>query len=624
MPKGVTKPYYAISVTPGNKTVRKRSDQAIGAQLLGFTSPKVQLFAKYASASQWEGADMRVEQGGTAYQFLIAGVPESLEYYVEAGGVRSQTFKLNVVDLPSVKKVAVTFHYPAYLGLKDTTEDPGGDLRAVQGTVGEVSVTFDKPLASGEIVLEDGTKIALAKGANNTLTAKVPIDKDGMYHIAAIEAGDDVRLSEDYFIEAMKDNPPEVTITRPGRDFRASPVEEVTVAIQAKDDFGLKNVELHYTVNGGAEKTVSLLQAKGAKESNGSTIISLEDFKVEPGDVVSLYATANDARTTAKTDIFFIEAQPFERNYTQSQQEGGGGGGGGGDDGNQQNQISQRQKEIITATWNQQKGTGARGTDAENAAFLSSVQSKLREQAASLAQRMKSRELDEAGDSFKSFVADMEQAVAAMQPAADKLKAAKWQDALGPEQKALQYLLRAEATFRDIQVAMGRQGGGGGGGGGGMNSATRDLEGLFDLELDTQKNQYESQQSSQSADKQQQAVDDALQKLAELAKRQQELAEQQKKNPQATSEQRYQQEMLRREAEQLRQQLDQLNKQQQQSQLSRNGQSRSRANRDSKANKASRVNRVKPASRAVSKDSPANRGSRVSKDSPATSRCSNS
>ena len=56
--------------------------------------------------------------------------------------------------------------------------------------------------------------------------------------------------------------------------------------------------------------------------------------------------------------MFFIEAQPFERNYTQSQQDGGGGGGGGGDDANQQNQISQRQKEIITATWNQEKGHG--------------------------------------------------------------------------------------------------------------------------------------------------------------------------------------------------------------------------------------------------------------------------
>src|SRR5580693_836189 len=384
VPKGVTKPFYNISVTPGNKTVRKRSDQMIGAQLMGFSAPKVQFFAKYASASKWEAAEMRTEQGGSAYQFLIAGVPETLDYYVEAGGVRSQTFKLNVVDLPSVKKVAVTFHYPAYLGLKEVTEDPGGDLRAVEGTVGEVTVTTDRPLASGEIVLDDGSKIALAKNADGTMMAKVPIQKDGMYHVAALQDGEDVRLSEDYFIEAMKDNPPDVKITRPGRDFRASPIEEVTVAVDAKDDFGLKEVALHYSVNGGAEKIVPLLQTKGAKTSSGSTVIALEDFKVEPGDVVSVYATANDARSVAKTDMFFIEAQPFERNYTQSQQEAGGGGGGGGDDANQQNQISQRQKEIIAATWNQAKGQGARGTDQENAAFLSSVQSKLKEQAKSL------------------------------------------------------------------------------------------------------------------------------------------------------------------------------------------------------------------------------------------------
>ena len=174
--------------------------------------------------------------------------------------------------------------------------------------------------------------------------------------------------------------------------------------------------------------------------------------------------------------MFFIEAQPFERNYSQSQQEGGGGGGGGGQ-GEQQNQISQRQKEIITATWNQLKGSGARGSDAENAAFLSSVQSKLRDQAKSLSERMKARQIEGAGDSFKSFVDDMDKAVEAMGPASDKLKGAKWQDALAPEQKALQYLLRAEATFRDIQVAFGSRGGRGGGGGGGGNGATRDLKG---------------------------------------------------------------------------------------------------------------------------------------------------
>src|SRR3954447_256269 len=519
LPKGEMKPYYAIKVEPGNKTVRKRSDLMITATLTGFQAPKVRFFAKYASASQWEQAEMRTEPGGSSYQFLIAGVPDSLEYYVEAGGVRSPSYKLNVIDLPSVKNIRVTYHYPAWLGAKEMVEDPGGDLRAVEGTSAEVAIRTDRPLATGTILLDDGTKIPLRNGADGLLIASVPINKDGLYHVAAVEGGEDVRLTNDYFIEAQKDQPPEIKITRPGRDFKASPIEEVTIAVDAKDDFGLKDVSLHYSVNGGAEKTIAM-PAGGARVSNGSTTIALEDFKAVPGDIVSLYATAKDARKTISTDMFFIEAQPFERNYTQSQQEGGGGGGGGGEE--EQNQISQRQKEIITATWNQVKGQGAKASDAENASFLSSVQTKLRDQAKSLADRMKARQLEGAGDSFKSFVKDMESAVEAMGPASEQLKIAKWQDALAPEQKALQHLLRAEATFRDIQVAFGQRGGGGGGGGGG---ATRDMQGLFDLELDTEKNQYESARSGQQqgAGQQQQAIDEALEKLKQLAKRQQEL-----------------------------------------------------------------------------------------------------
>ena len=136
-----------------------------------------------------------------------------------------------------------------------------------------------------------------APAANGAVVASVPIQKDGMYHIAAVENGEDVRLSEDYFIEAQKDQPPEIKISRPGRDYRASPIEEVTVGVDAKDDFGLKEVTLHYSVNGGPEKAVPMLHAAGAKTSSDSAVLSLEDFKVQPGDIVSLYATAKDART---------------------------------------------------------------------------------------------------------------------------------------------------------------------------------------------------------------------------------------------------------------------------------------------------------------------------------------
>ena len=564
-PKAESHAFYDIVVQPGDRTVRRRSEQLVTARLVGFTAPHAKLFAKYGSGAKWEEAAMRPQPDSPNHEFLFSGIPESLEYYVEAGGVKSKTYKLNVIDLPGVKKIRVTYHYPTWSGMKDAVEDPGGDLRAVEGSTAELNIQTDKPLPNGVILLDDNTRIPLKDGV-----ARVPIQKDGLYHIASVERGvehgigqnEDVRLTDDYFIEARKDSPPTVRIRKPGRDAKANPIEEVSIEVEAEDDFGLREVSLVYSVNGSPEKTIPILKGKQQKTAEGKTVLSLEDFKLAPGDIVSLYATAKDARNTSQTDMFFIEAQPFEKEYTQSQQ---GGGGGGGEDEDAQGGISKRQKEIITATFNQIKDTKQdKATAAEAAKFLADVQAKLRDQAKSLAERMKSRELSGTNQEFQKFAKDMETAVAAMGPASDNLRGLKWRDALPPEQKALQYLLRAESTFRQIKVAFGKSGGGGGGGGSG-----RDLENLFDLELDTEKNQYESGQQQASADQRKKEIDEALQKLEQLAKRQQELAEQQKKNQQS-SQQRWQQEMLRREAEQLQRKMEQLSRSGQQGQQSQN------------------------------------------------------
>jgi len=562
VPRADRKPIYSIRVEPGTHRIRRRADQSVTASLNGFTASKVSVFAKYASSPKWEEAPMIVKGHSSDWEFLFAGVPEDVEYYVSAGGVKSNSYKFTVVDLPAVKKIKVTYHYPSFLGMKDETEDPGGDLRAVEGTEAQVELETDKPLAQASLVLDSGTKIDFAAGPTGRLVARVPIQKDDMYHVATPDAGEMVRLTENYFIEARRDEPPTVTILHPGKDAKVSPIEEVAVNVQGKDDFGLQGLDLHYSVNGGEEKSVSVLNGKGRKEADGSTTIFLEDYKLVPGDVVSMYASARDARTTSRSDIYFIEAQPFEKEYSQSQA-----GGGKGQGGEEEQKISEREKEVIAATWNQLKAR-EKTSSAENAKYLADVQAKLRDQAQSLATRMKARQLSENNPAFKSFTEDMEQAVAAMGPASDQLRGQQFKTALTPEQKALQYLLRAEATFRQIQVAFGKGGGGGGQGAG------RDLENMFDLELDTEKNQYENGQQS-AADKQQKKVDDALAKLKDLARRQQELAQQQAK--QQTAQQRWQQEMLRREAEELKREMEQLSRgekgeEQQQGQQGQQGQ----------------------------------------------------
>src|SRR6202044_2282928 len=91
-PKTGLTAFYDIQVQPGNKTVRRKSDQLITAHLIGFNNDKVRLFAQYKGASKWEQVNMTPQPEGNGYQFLFGALAESVEYFVEAGPVQSKHY----------------------------------------------------------------------------------------------------------------------------------------------------------------------------------------------------------------------------------------------------------------------------------------------------------------------------------------------------------------------------------------------------------------------------------------------------------------------------------------------------------------------------------------------------
>src|SRR5205085_3112742 len=148
----------------------------------------------------------------------------------------------------------------------------------------------------------------------------------------------------------------------PGRDTQASPIEEVFVEARADDDFGVQDLDLVYSVNGAAEKTIRLFDGKKrlAQVSAGHTFY-LEELDVKPGDFVSYYAKAVDndgidGPKPAMSDMYFVRVRPLSKDFKRAPsdaQQGGGGGGGG-----QQNQVgalSEQQRQIIAATFNVQR-----------------------------------------------------------------------------------------------------------------------------------------------------------------------------------------------------------------------------------------------------------------------------
>jgi len=539
----------SIKVKPGTARVPKGSDQDVLATLVNFDSQTVTVFSRpLGSKEDFQGQPMEPAKARSDFRFSIFNIQDSVEYFVESNTVRSEVYKLNVVDLPFVKQLDLTLNFPAFSNLPSKTVEDGGDIAALKGTVATVTAKLTGKVRAARIVFADGKKTDMQlQGAD--FVGSLTVAGDTSYYIELVSNdGEAYRGSNEYDISVLSDQPPVISFDKPGRDKKATNLEEVFTQARAEDDYGVVSMDLHFSVNGGEEKKVNLQQLtrESAQSLSGAYTFFLEEYNLKPGDFISYYAKARDASNESTSDIYFIEVKPFEMEYKQSQQQGGGGGQGGDQE---QNALSRRQKDLIAATHRLIR-EGDKYTDQERKDGYEAVaagQEKLRTDTLEFLDRMGRRLGDIDGQKQVAEMAEhLKQAAKEMEGAPPPLRKETGKDALPPEQRALQRLLAADAIFREVQVAFGNQNNGGGGGG---QREQQELAGLFELELDKMKNQYETVQRAQQQQAEQQKSE-AERRLEELARRQQAALEEQRRRAQQAANgggggsQRQQQELI--------------------------------------------------------------------------------
>jgi len=529
---------YAVVVTPGNAAIARGADLMVRADLRGFETGEVSIFTSLDGETAFRRLSMLPDEEG-AFEAMLLGIDGNTRYFVEAAGVRSPTYTIEVAELPYVSGLELTYHFPRYTGLEPRVVVGGGDVAALAGTEIELRISSTIATTGGRLLIDRTPVADLEPVGDGTFRARFTVERRALYTIElARDTGALISASPEYAIDVLEDLEPSIRFTRPGRDMPASPIEEIYLEMEAIDDYGVGDVRLVYSVNGGAEDTVSVFGTSGpplAEVSAGHTLY-LEEWDLEPGDLVSYYALVRDNRGgTARvvaSDMFFLTVRPFERAYREAEQMGGGGGGGEGGQG-AETALSEMQRQIISATFNliRQRDSYRPDEFQENVASVALAQERLREQVQVLLQRMGNRGLTEIDPGFRDVSAILPRASEAMIRAHALLTERELQAALPVEQEALRYLQQAEETYERYVTRQQEQQGGGGGGGGG-NPAADDLADLFELELDKLQNQYETVRrgQQQQADAQ---VDEVMEQLQELARRQEQEAERQRRRAQA-------------------------------------------------------------------------------------------
>ncbi|HEX6557930.1 MAG TPA: DUF4175 family protein, partial [Longimicrobiales bacterium] len=555
----------SISVLPGNDTIARGSDFAVRAALHAFAAEEAHVVMR-SSGGAWQRWSMSAAQKKGAFEAVLFDVAANTDYYIESANVRSPTYHITVVDAAFVTGLTLEYEYPVYTGMAPRRVQNGGDIVAPKGTTVRIVAATSSPVREGRLRLDDARSLRMSASGPGAVQTSLRVLGNGLYHVELPGiSGSFASASAQYAITAIADQPPLVVIEKPGRDIKVTAVDEVFVSAHAQDDYGVARLELVYSLNGAAPQTLPLSRpAERSPETAGAHTFFLEELSLQPGDFVSYFARATDNNAvdgarSATTDIYFIQIKPFSREYRAAEQAGAQGAGQGEED---PGALSERQRQIIAATFNvardRQTYTAQGFREALTTIELS--QSRLREQVMTLLQRMQQRGVVEMDSIFAQIATLLPQATSEMSNAEARLQQLQPDGALAPEQRALQQLLRAEALYRDVQVQMQQQQQANGNSSAG--SPPDDLADLFELERDQLRNQYETVQRSQQEQAQQQ-VDDALERLRELARRQQQEAERQR---QAASAQVQQgaggtggaQRRLADEAEQTARQLERL------------------------------------------------------------------
>ncbi|MEJ6525759.1 MAG: hypothetical protein QNL95_04125, partial [OM182 bacterium] len=504
------------------------------------------------------------DTGGATFSYYLPAVLKDSVYLVSLVGDEqtSRQYQISLYDLPNVEQIDVALDFPAYTGEEDRIEIDGGDIVAAEGTEVSLTITFNKPLASAELQFADAGSTSGEGYVNSSLTidglkatARFTVKGDGVYRLSATDLqGLQSDAPLDYYIRAIEDQPPQLTLRRPGADQDVMPLEEVVIEVDASDDYGLSEFVLNYAVVGAGDSVVNFLPAEPVRSAQGSTLLYLEDMEVEPGDFISYYLTladtnALDGPSEVVSDLYFLEVIPTDQEFRRSQQQDGGGGGGQG--GGESSALVSVQKDIIAATWKlRNRLRDASNADIEaDAEIIAESQREATGRAKMSIDRLSER-LSFSDDSYDLAVENLSLAIEQMNLAANDLDSLQVTTALKPEQLALQYVLKAEANINRTDISMNQNSGGGGGG---AQQEREDLRELFEMEMGQLENRYETPNSASQAGG---TNAEEVNKLEELARRQEALTRAQRNL--ARREQELEEEQRRRELERLRRQQEQL------------------------------------------------------------------
>lgn len=200
----------------------------------------------------------------------------------------------NLLELADIE---IVYRYPAYTKLaSEVVKGSTGDIRAVKGTRVIFEATPLKPLAGGEIVIQNGLPSPIGSNGEK-IKSEFTILSDGDFFIQDKKGNFRSRI---FKIKSEEDKNPKAAIESPGRDaIEIGERENLDISYKVQDDFGLTKLLLIWKTKKGEEsKPIERIEGE-PKSVEGKYTWDLSDVQSEPGEIIEVKINAYDNDTVS-------------------------------------------------------------------------------------------------------------------------------------------------------------------------------------------------------------------------------------------------------------------------------------------------------------------------------------
>ncbi len=305
-----------IEITPGDLSIIRNSKVTI--EVIN-PEPEVEHRFFYKIHENWR------EELLPNHRKVFNNLDFSFSYFVQTPFAVSDTFKIEVFELPIIKNITLRYDFPKYTKLKPETEiESSGNIKAVKGTVVSLNIEANNPIEEAYILFSDGNLKEMERIGRNSFRTYFKLDKSGSYHFGLLDFLGNKSQKISKSITVIPDRKPEIKIISPGKDTLITQNMLLPLKIFASDDFGISDLKLFYSINLEEETLIEIQKSFRGNTVTFDYVFDLTEMFLIPGDKITYWVEISDnspQKQKARSRKYIARFPSIEEIYQEIERE---------------------------------------------------------------------------------------------------------------------------------------------------------------------------------------------------------------------------------------------------------------------------------------------------------------